>query len=409
LQEKVERIQAGSLKRLMIFLPPRHGKSEMVTVRYPAFFLENDPTKRVIVGTYNQTLANKFSRKCRRITEERIPLNRERKAVEDWETDQFGGFRAVGVGAGVTGQGGDLIIIDDPIKNREEANSVVQRENVWDWYTESLYTRLEPNSCMILIMTRWHEDDLAGRILASEDAPNWEVVNLPALAEANDALGREIGKALCPERYNEIELEKIKRVLGNSFYALYQQRPTAEDGEIFKKEWWQYYTFYPLFTHIIQSWDTAFKDKKQNDYSVCTTWGVAHNGYYLINRWKGKVLFPELKNIAKTLHAQYQPTEVLVEDKASGQSLIQELRRDTAIPIIPISVDTDKIARANSCTAQIEGGNVYLPSDTIENWVPDYLYNMSAFPNASHDDDVDSTSQFLNYMAHKQRLQYTSA
>ena len=160
----LDRVTRGDLKRLMLFVPPRHGKSEQTTIRYPTWRLERDPTLRVIVGAYNQILANKFSRKARRIAVQRLDLSAERVAVEDWETAQGGGFRVVGVGGGITGQGGDLIIIDDPVKNREEANSQAYRDRVWEWYTDDLYTRLEPGGAIILIMTRWHEDDLAGRI-----------------------------------------------------------------------------------------------------------------------------------------------------------------------------------------------------------------------------------------------------
>lgn len=243
----------------MLFVPPRHGKSELTTVRYPAWRLERKPTTRVIVGCYNSTLAEKFSRKARRICNERMALSRDRVAVSDWETEAGGGLRAVGVGSGVTGQGGDLIIVDDPIKSREEANSQAYRERVWTWWTDDLYTRLEPDAAIVLILTRWHMDDLAGRILASEDAPNWTVVSLPAFAEANDPLGRSEGEALCPERFDERDLAEIKAVQGSSFEALYQQRPSALEGSIFKREWWRYYREAPRFSRIIQSWDTAFK------------------------------------------------------------------------------------------------------------------------------------------------------
>lgn len=393
----VDRVIAGEVKKLMLFVPPRHGKSEQVTVRLPAWYLERWPDRRVIVGAYNQTLANKFSRKTRKIANGRVDISSERTAVEDWETNAGGGLRAVGVGGGITGQGGNLIIIDDPVKNREEANSSTYREKVWDWYTDDLYTRLEPGGAIILIMTRWHDDDLAGRILKSEDGPNWTVINLPALAEENDALGRSPGEALCPERYNEDDLAKIKVVMGSGFQALYQQRPSAEEGDIFKREWWRYYREAPDFRQIVQSWDTGFKKETANDFSVCTTWGVGEKGFYLLDRWKEKVEYPQLKRAAASQDAKWRPRVVLIEDKASGQSLIQELTQDTTIPVrkVPVGKYDDKISRAHAVTPTIEAGRVFLPEDAP--WLSDYLDEMALFPNGEHDDDVDSTTQALNY------------
>lgn len=389
----------GKINKLMIFLPPRHTKSETVTVRLPAYVIEHDQSTRCIVGAYAQTLANKFSRKTRRIIQSRISLSKERTAVDDWETDAGGGLRAVGVGAGVTGMGANWLFIDDPVKNREEANSETYREKVWDWYTDDLYTRMEPGCKTVLIMTRWHQDDLAGRILASEDAPNWTVINLPALAEANDPLGRKEGEALCPERYDEQALADIRRVMGASFQALYQQRPAAEEGDIFKREWWQYYKEAPKLKWIIQSWDTAFKKGAENDYSVCHTWGSSDRGFYLLDRWKDKAEFPVLKRTVISHANKWHPRAVLIEDKASGQSLIQELKTNTTLPVLAISVDSDKVTRAHAVTPTIEAGNCYLPEDAP--WLQDMIDEFATFPNGAHDDEVDATTQFLNYVRRK--------
>ena len=323
-------------------------------------------------------------------------LSDERTAVNDWETAAGGGLRAVGVGGGVTGQGADLILIDDPIKSREEANSQAFRERLWTWYTDDLYTRQEPGAAIVLILTRWHMDDLAGRILASEEAAEWTVLSLPALAEASDPLGRSEGEALCPERFSERDLEQIRTVQGSSFAALYQQRPSALEGAIFKREWWRYFREAPTLHRIVQSWDTAFKTGQDNDYSVCTTWGVGETGYYLLDVWKRRVEFAQLKGTVVTLGEQFKPDAVLVEDKASGQSLIQELQRDTRLPILPVKVDSDKVSRAYAVTPIIETGRVFLPESAP--WLADYLDNMANFPNAAHDDDVDSTTQALNHL-----------
>ena len=393
--DHVEKVLAGEIKKLMIFMPPRHTKSETVTVRLPAYILERDPTQRIIVGAYNQTLAEKFSRKTRRIAAPRVALATDRTAVSDWETEAGGGVRAAGVGAGVTGMGANLILIDDPVKSRAEANSETYREKCFDWYTDDLYTRLEPGGAIILIMTRWHEDDLAGRILASEDAPNWTVVNLPALAEANDPLGREEGEALCPERYTREALLAIKKVMGSGFEALYQGRPAAAEGEIFLREWWRYYKEAPQIKRVVLSWDTAFKDKEENDYCACGIWGWDGVNHYLLDRWKEKATYPVLKRTAKALAKKWGPRAVLIEDKASGQSLIQELTVETDMPVLAIPVDKDKVSRAHAVTPTIEAGKVYLPENAP--WLQDFIDELANFPNGSHDDDVDQTTQYLNW------------
>lgn len=405
-REKFKKVELGTNQRIMICMPPRHGKTEQCTIRFPGYFLERYQESRVVIGCYNQTLANKFSRKTRRIMRERIALSDERSAVEEWETSNGGSFRAIGVGSGITGQGADLIVIDDPVKSRIEANSLAFRERCWDWYTDDLYSRREPGCSIILIMTRWHNDDLAGRILASDDAPNWDVINLPALAENNDPLGRLEGEALCPERYSREALLEIKSVQQGAFDALYQGRPSAMEGAIFKREYWRYYREVPIFEKIIHSWDTAFKKGAENDFSVCTIWGQATNGYYLLYRWKQRVEFPELKRTVVLLAQQVPANEILIEDKASGQSLIQELQRETRLPIIPYKVDKDKMARANAITPIIEAGKVYLPEKG--EWVQDYIDTMASFPNDAHDDDVDSTTQALSRMNNNISFSFSS-
>lgn len=411
IRQKLSGIVDGSIKKLMIFMPPRHGKSNIATIRFPGWWLEKYPHKRVIIGAYNQVLANKFSRQTRKICAERISLSKERTAVEDWETEQGGGLRAVGVGGGITGQGGDLIIIDDPVKNREEANSPAYREKVWDWYTDDLSTRMEPGASIVLIMTRWHEDDLAGRILASEDGPNWTVINMPALAEVaegdTDELGRIHGQALCPERYDEKALQAIKTVLGNSFQALYQQRPSAVEGEIWKREYWKYYKLHkgglPMEPFMcIHSWDTALKKEQRNDPWNCTVWYLFKHGAYLRNRFNVKMESPEGKKAIKTMAAAFPPHLILIEDKNSGTTVAQELKRDTTLPILLFNPGTkDKEERANLAVPTAEAGNLYIPED--ESWTQEYVDQMAAFPNATHDEDSDTTSQFVIWMNLRRR------
>jgi predicted phage terminase large subunit-like protein len=402
LYEALLDVVAGDINRLMIFMPPRHGKSEAVTVRFPAWMLERSPSMRFILAAYNFSLASKFSRKVQRIAQSR-GLHLDREAIDDWTTDAEGGVRAVGVGSGVTGHGANGIIIDDPVKSREEAYSAIYREKVWDWYRDDLYTRLEPGAFIILIMTRWHHDDLAGRILANDTTQEWKVIKLPAFAEANDPLGRKEGDALCPERFGVAELQAIKTTMGGDFECLYQQNPTAAAGDIFKREWWKYYKALPRIKRIIQFWDTGFKEKQRNDPSSCQTWGEGDNGYYLIDRWPerirtgGRIPFPDLKRVAIQQYDDHHPYVVLIEDKASGQSLIQELRRETKIPIIAIPADKDKITNAHVITPLCESGRVFLPED--QPWVGEYVDQMSIFPGGAHDEDPDITSKALFYLS----------
>jgi predicted phage terminase large subunit-like protein len=221
---------------------------------------------------------------------------------------------------------------------------------------------LQPGGAVVLIQTRWHHDDLAGWLLRERPEENWEVLNLPAIAEA-DGDGRKEGEALWPEQYPIKTLEGIRTGVGGATWAaLYQQRPTAAEGEVFKREWWQRYSELPQFRRIVQSWDTAFKTGAEHDFSVCTTWGETKTGYYLLHAWRGRVEFPQLKRQVAALAAEWKPSAILVEDKASGQSLIQELKQGSRFPILAIKVDKDKLARAYSASPLVEAGKVFLPA-----------------------------------------------
>lgn len=421
IRQQLDRITTGEIDRLMLFVPPRHGKSSMVTVRYPVWRLERQPDLRVIVGAYNQTLVNRFSRQARRIAQSRLELDTERYAVEEWQTAAGGTFRAVGVGGGVTGQGGDLIIIDDPVKSRQEAESPTYRHAVEEWYTDDLFTRREPGAAIILIMTRWHEDDLAGRILASEDGPNWTVINLPAEAEADDVLGRPIGAALCPQRYDLEALAEIKKVLmPRNYNALYQQRPSAVEGAILKRHWWRFWqprgqTLPPVRVRLadgelfecpveditvmegqLQSWDMNFKDGNDNSFVVGQVWGWRGANRYLLDQTRGHFDFPAtLQQVRRMSDAWPNTAAKLIEEKANGAAVIQSLRNE--IPgIIGVQVDTSKEARVHGIAPTVESGNVLLPHPHIAPWVNDYLDEMTSFPNGAHDDQVDTTTQALN-------------
>lgn len=406
IRKYLDKVTAGEIDRLMLFMPPRHGKSEMTTVRYPVWRLKRNPTMRIIVGAYNQTLANKFSRKARKIAQGELLPSRERAAAEDWETEQGGGLRAVGVGGGITGQGGDLIIIDDPVKNREEANSQTYRDKVWDWYTDDLYTRLEPGGAMILIMTRWHEDDLAGRILASEDAPNWEVVNLPALAEENDPLGRPLGMALCPERYDEEKLQSIATVLGSwSFAALYQQRPAPAEGGMFKRAWFSIVDALPAADMTwVRWWDKA-GTAKDGDYSAGVLMAADGKGtYYVADVQRGQWSSDERNRImlqTAALDAQRTDSACVTwteqEPGSSGKESAEATIKLLAGYAVRAETSTgSKEVRAQPFAAQCEAGNVKLLQGP---WNAAYLSEITSFPFGTNDDQVDCSSGAFNKIA----------
>ena len=385
----------------MIFLPPRHGKSEMVTVRYPIWRMERDPKIRVIVGAYNQTLAEMFSRRSRAIAEGRIKLSAVRNVAEDWETASGGGYRAVGVGGGITGRGGNLIIIDDPVKNRAEANSAAYRESVWNWYKDDLYTRREPGAAIILIMTRWHENDLAGRILESEDKDAWTVINLPALAEENDPIGRKPGAALCPDRFNEEELEDIHKVLGNSFYALYQQRPTAQDGGMFKRQWFaNIISRPPANATKIRYWDKAGSDAA-GDYTAGVKISLDANGFYTVEdvihgQWS---IFDRERIIRQTAETDGTDTQIWIEQEpGSGgkDSALSTIRNLAGFSVHADRPSGDKATRAEPFAAQCEAGNVKLVQG---DWIPAYLTELTGFPFGKNDDQVDASSGAFNKLA----------
>jgi predicted phage terminase large subunit-like protein len=411
--------------RLLLFMPPQHGKTELISRRFPAYALGRYPDLSIIATSYGASLAARANRDVQRIidSEEYRQLfpgtclwGRNVRAAQSGAylrnsdifevVDHKGVYRSAGVGGGITGMGFDIGIIDDPIKDAAQAYSQTYRDNLWEWYLQVFSTRIRPGAGILGIWTRWHLDDLAGRLFAQEQGSplvhRWKVIRYPAIAE-EDEKHRRIGEALHPERYSLDDLIEIKAGKGSAWQSLYQQNPVAAAGNIFKREWWQYYRELPPLKRKIQSWDTAFETKTQNDFSCCTTWGEGEAGYYCLNRWKERVEFPELETMVMAMAERDNPNAILIEKKASGASLIQNLRRKTKLPVIPVEVDKDKVFRASLITPLMEAGKVFLPAPGTPgaSWVADYLDSMSAFPAGAHDDDVDSTTQALNYLARK--------
>lgn len=302
-----------------------------------------------------------------------------------------------------TGMGGEYIIIDDPVKNREDADSATIREKIYDWYTSTLYTRLEKDGCILLTLTRWHEDDLAGKLLkaAGEGADQWTVLELPAVCEypAKPYDVRQEGEALWKWKYDEQALAKMKATVGSrDWAALYQQHPTPGEGGTFKREWWNYYKVLPDGLYdFVQSWDCTFKDAQSSDYVVGQVWARKGSSRYLLDQARGRMSFTETLYAIRSLSAKWpQAVRKLVEDKANGTAVIDVLRKE--IPgLIPVEPEGGKIVRANAVTAVVEAGNVFLPDPSIAPWVHDFVEEHTAFPNGANDDQVDAQTQANTY------------
>jgi len=391
-------------------MPPRHSKSMTVSETFPSFFIGKNPERRVIEISYGDSLARKFGRANKQKIDEfgeelfGIKLSQDNASMTNWGIEGHrGGMISAGIGGPITGEGADLLIIDDPIKNRQEANSETYREMVWNEWQNTLLTRLHPGGAVIIILTRWHEDDLAGRLLKQEQG-KWEVVSLPAKAEKNDQLGRKPGEPLWPEHgFDEAWMENTKKEVGSQVWtALYQQKPSPQEGNMLKRGWWQFYRQAPSsFDEIIQSWDCAFKDEKaakskEPDFVVGQVWGRKGADKYLLDQVRDRMDFPATIMAIKSLTAKWpQAGAKLIEDKANGPAVIATLKRQ--IPgLIPVNPEGGKVARAAAVSPDIEAGNVYLPDPSIAPWVHDFIEECAAFPNGANDDQVDAMTQALN-------------
>ena len=410
LAHKLEEVERGNIKRLAIFMPPRHGKSQLTSQFFPAWYLGRNPSKFVIATTYAQDLADDFGRSVRNQIQDEdynrifndCTLSKDSSSVRRFHTTGSGVYYAVGAGGAITGRGAHLLLIDDPIKGREDADSDAMRSNLIDCYRSTAYSRLMPGGSIILIQTRWHEDDLAGWILRETRHEPWEVIELPAVLDekASKILKRPKGQALWPEAYDKKRLEEIKKTAGSrEWNSLYMQRPSAEEGNILKRYWWKEWKEDnpPECNYILQSWDTAYTVKSTSDYSAVTTWGIfEHNGIQnaiLLSARRERWEFPELKSEAINLYNEFKPDVVLIEAKASGWSLIQELQR-AGIPITPFNPKkADKKTRAHSVTPLFESGRVWYPSSKY--WAEDVINQCAQFPSSNYDDLVDSTTQAL--------------
>lgn len=383
-------------------MPPRHSKSMTITESLPSYYLGHFPEDRIIEISYNDTFARKFGKKNKEKVKQfgkdlfNIEIAKDSSAHDEWTLDNnIGGMISRGVLSGITGQGADLMIIDDPIKNREEADSETHREKIWDEWIDSFSSRLHPGAIVILILTRWHEDDLQGRLLNAEygEPLNWQVYNFPLEAEENDILGRNIGDPLWPERYGKTFIEERKRY-PSSFNSLYQGRPTSQEGNILKRDWWKYYDKLPHIVTKVMSVDATFKDEADNDFVAIQVWGKTGADMYLIDNMKARMNFPTTLQAIRNMKQKHPDTStILVEDKANGPAIIAMLHKEMG-GIIPVKPEGGKVARVNAVSPHIESGNVFLPRQA--EWLHDFVEECASFPKGKHDDQVDAMSQALN-------------
>ena len=433
-------------QRLMVYAQPRSGKSELVSRRLPAYILGRDPDASIIAASYGADLARRMNRDVQRIMDDDAYLRlfpdtrlSGRNVRADAQgsylrnSDMFevvgrkGYYMGVGVGGALTGSGAFYMILDDPVKNRKEANSATYRQAVWEWYTSTFFTRLAPGGNILLIVTRWHEDDLAGRLLAAAKADphadQWTVITLPAVAEEPVAAydPRTPGDVLWPVRWDAAEMRRKRAVVGERDWAsLYQQRPAPDEGEIFKRMHWRYWQprgaklppvtvtmgdgsvseVEPVelparFDEMVQSWDLAFKDTAASDFVAGLIVGRAGANKYLLDYINDRLDI--VASMAAIEHwATKWPKAIakLIEDKANGPAVIQMMRGKVA-GLLPITPEGGKISRAYAAQPEVQSGNVYLPHPNLAAWTNEFINNAAAFPNAAHDDDVDAFTQAI--------------
>jgi len=407
LAEKLEAVERREISRLMVFMPPRHGKTELAGVRFPAWWLGRHPEDPIIFASYGATLAQGKSRECRDLVEsqryqnifgrfscvdEPVDVAQEQRAVAGWRIEGHrGGMLATGVGGAATGYGAKLLIIDDAHKNRQEANSAAMREAIWGWYISTARTRLEPGAVIVLIQTRWHQDDLAGRLLRQMEtdprADQWQVLHLPAISEE--------GQALWPERYPLEELEKIKATIGSwEFAALYQGHPRPLEGALFRREWFRIVDHLPAGIRLVRFWDLAATTKTTSDYTAGALVGLGEDGtLYIGDVTKGRWEWPDARRNIRLMALADGPAVVIgIEEAMLQVAMTQELRREPQLAthtMRGVRVETDKVVRANAWAARAEAGKVALVAGP---WIGNFLSEVCDFPMAEHDDQVDAVS-----------------
>lgn len=402
--QKLEDVVLGKTKRLIINMPPRYTKTEMAVVNFIPWALQLAPDAEFIHTSYSKTLAANNTANAKDIVLnehyqqafQNVTVKIDSKSKADWRTTKGGVVYAAGAGGTITGFGagknrdgfGGAIIIDDPHKP-DEATSDVIRQGVIDWFGNTIESRVNnPDTPIIVIMQRLHQEDLSGWLLDGGNGEEWDHLCLPA--EMN-------GRPIWPWKHSAQKLAQMRHKNPYVYAGQYMQSPVPLEGGLIRKDWIMTYYAKPVeFLRVVQSWDTAYKDKQHNDPSVCTTWIQTRKGYFLVDVFVKRMRYPEVKQMAKQMAARWKPDAVLIEDKGSGQSLIQELRDETHITVIAIEPTADKVTRLMAVTSEYEAGRVYHPEKA--EWLDAYESELYLFPNSKHDDQVDSTSQAIKWM-----------
>lgn len=412
LAAQLEAMDGGLVKRQLVSMPPRHGKSELISFWFPIWLLAKNPSRKIILASYEHEFATFWGRRVRDFIRDEghslgLELNQGVTAAHNWQLTTGGGMICAGAGGPITGKGADILIIDDPIKNSEEASSETIRESLWNWWQTTAFTRLDSHQAsVVMVATRWHEDDLLGRLerqSRSGEGLAWEILKLPALAESDDFIGRELNAPLWPERLPLEMLLAIKNGMSPyNWSALYQQRPSPEEGGGVRRKWWQWYGAYPdldAMDVVIQSWDLAFKDLKKSDYTVGQVWARKGASLYLIDQIRGHMNAEEVVMAVRAFTARYpRAIAKLIEDKANGPAVITMLQKKTA-GVIPVKVKSSKDARLAAVVPLIAAANVHLPApELVGNWVMEFTEECAAFPNGTNDDQVDAMTQALEYL-----------
>ncbi len=419
--EKVANYEEG-WERIIINMPPRAGKTELANKLFPGWFMAKHPYSKFVAATYGDDLSAEIGRHSREYVKTELykglfnlGVSKSADSVRNWELSNHASFFATSVGGPLLGKGANCLSIDDPTKNRDDADSKLVQDSIWNWFTTTAYTRLERQNAIVLIMQRWSTADLAGRLIEADDS--WRIFSFPMIAEKDEHY-RKKGEILWKDRWTEKQIDTMRKLLSErDWQALYQQRPVPEGGAMFESKNFCYYDPADLanitFSLIIQSYDTAVSKRDKSAYSCCTTWGLRHHdsiptgsGFYLLDVWRKRVSFPELRTAAPEIYKTWNPDIIYIEELQTGKPLIDELKLVLPVRIVGIKPRgirggnefemSAKEKRALACSSFFENGRVFFPSEAP--WLPKFLSELKDFPHTRFCDQVDSLTQGLSQL-----------